>query len=740
MDTADRMALADDAPRCEKKTRRLRSLFFTLLDKQRALSGFLSAGKEGAWAALSLLLLYDAFCLTHSLFSFVSGWLLVPASLLIVVLAALLLRLALRLLVGRTTLSRALYLLALVLAVLFPFWATGGERPGFAFSFGFLLVTAADLLGRCLVAQFFRRRRSAAFAPLLALSLLILSGAAALVLPHGFAQGTLKKYAALSPAVSAAPAGFADAIGKGSHEVFTLSYGVGEGFDLRGDTRDLSAFAQREGLEKFAQGTYFDTDLKETPLAGRIWLPADEASCPVLFIVHGNHDYAVDSYLGYEYLGEYLASWGYAVVSVDENYCNGLSHENDARAVLLLEHVGQLLRWNSEREGPLYQRLDPARIALAGHSRGGEAVSTAALFNGYNRYPENGTVKFDYGFSIRSLIAIAPTCDQYRPAGRAVELEDLSYLLVHGSHDHDVTRVMGEKQYNNIYLSGSETCFKSSLYILGANHGQFNSRWGRYDLAAGFNEFLDVKELLPDEAQQSLLRSFVKIFLDVTLRGDESYRSLFFNVDSYRAALPATAYAQRYQSGAFEALFDFDRAANPGTVPGQAQRLTVSGCRSWRETGRGMGTSAGGEDYALCLRWEHDASAPEAAVELCLPETDLTERVLSFDLADMREDAPTDALSLLEYRVKLTDASGKTAEAAPRAVLPTLAVQLYKPDALFGLYEYKHPFTTVLVTPDDFTTDESFALSRVKTVTLIFPGEQGSVAIDNIGVISLDAD
>lgn len=502
----------------------------------------MSAGKEGAWAALSLLLLYDAFCLTHSLFSFVSGWLLVPASLLIVVLAALLLRLALRLLVGRTTLSRALYLLALVLAVLFPFWATGGERPGFAFSFGFLLVTAADLLGRCLVAQFFRRRRSAVFAPLLALSLLILSGAAALVLPHGFAQGTLKKYAALSPAVSAAPAGFEDAIGKGSHEVFTLSYGVGEGFDLRGDTRDLSAFAQREGLEKLAQGTFFDTDLKETPLAGQIWFPADETSCPVLFVVHGNHDYAVDSYLGYEYLGEYLASWGYMVVSADENYCNGLSHENDARAVLLLDHVAQLLRWNSEREGPLYQRLDPARIALAGHSRGGEAISIAALFNGYNRYPENGTIKFDYGFSIRSLIAIAPTCDQYRPAGRAVELEDLSYLLVHGSHDHDVTRVMGEKQYNNICLSGSETCCKSSLYILGANHGQFNSRWGRYDLAAGFNEFLDVKELLPDEAQQSLLRSFVKIFLDVTLRGDESYRSLFSDVERYRAALPATAY------------------------------------------------------------------------------------------------------------------------------------------------------------------------------------------------------
>lgn len=153
-----------------------------------------------------------------------------------------------------------------------------------------------------------------------------------------------------------------------------------------------------------------------------------------------------------------------------------------------------------------------------------------------------------------------------------------------------------------------------------------------------------------------------------------------------------------------------------------------------------MGTSAGGEDYALCLRWEHDASAPEAAVELSLPETDLTERALSFDLADMREYAPTDAPSLLEYRVRLTDASGKTAEAAPRAVLPTLAVQLYKPDALFGLYEYKHPFMTVLVTPDKLTTDEGFALSRVKTVTLIFPGEQGSVAIDNIGVFPLDAD
>jgi predicted dienelactone hydrolase len=95
-----------------------------------------------------------------------------------------------------------------------------------------------------------------------------------------------------------------------------------------------------------------------------------------LFLIHGNHNWITDSYLGYGYLGDYLASHGYVVVSVDENACNGLSNENDGRAVLLLENIRQLEAYNNEEGNPLHQKIDYGNLALAGHSRGGEAIAT----------------------------------------------------------------------------------------------------------------------------------------------------------------------------------------------------------------------------------------------------------------------------------------------------------------------------------------------------------------------------
>ena len=118
-------------------------------------------------------------------------------------------------------------------------------------------------------------------------------------------------------------------------QVSEVTYGVEDTCSIPSTTVDLSAFAERSTLTRACMQMYFGYDLDEAPIAGKMWYPKDKKNCPVLFIVHGNHDYTTPSYLGYDYLGEYLASFGYAVVSVDENVCNDLLDENDARAVLL---------------------------------------------------------------------------------------------------------------------------------------------------------------------------------------------------------------------------------------------------------------------------------------------------------------------------------------------------------------------------------------------------------------------
>jgi hypothetical protein len=98
------------------------------------------------------------------------------------------------------------------------------------------------------------------------------------------------------------------------------------------------------------------------------------------------------------------------------------------------------------------------------------------------------------------------------PVSQAVQIKDTNYLLLHGSNDQDVSSMMGEKQYNNLYFTGDsdEQYIKSSVYILGANHGQFNSLWGRYDGEGAMNGYLNTCNFI-DEAEQKLIaKAFIK--------------------------------------------------------------------------------------------------------------------------------------------------------------------------------------------------------------------------------------
>ena len=76
------------------------------------------------------------------------------------------------------------------------------------------------------------------------------------------------------------------------------------------------------GTAGYIKEKYQGYGLNEVPIRGKIWYPKEAQNCPVLFMIHGNHNYVEESYLGYEYLGQYLASYGYVMVSVDQNACN----------------------------------------------------------------------------------------------------------------------------------------------------------------------------------------------------------------------------------------------------------------------------------------------------------------------------------------------------------------------------------------------------------------------------------
>ena len=204
-----------------------------------------------------------------------------------------------------------------------------------------------------------------------------------------------------------------------------------------------------------------------------------------MLVVHGNHSMTEYSDPGYAYLGELLASRGFIVVSVDENFFNGglygkSSGENDARAWILLQHLEVWEDWNRNAFSPFYHKVDWENIALIGHSRGGEAVALAAYFNRLTHYPNNARIIWDFDFNIRSVVAIAPVDGQHKPADHLPELTDINYLVLQGSHDADLYFFDGIQQYQRVSFSDPDSdWFKASLYIYRANHGQFNTTWGR---------------------------------------------------------------------------------------------------------------------------------------------------------------------------------------------------------------------------------------------------------------------
>ena len=619
--------------------------------------------------------------------------------------------------------------------------ATQGDRTDANFYLAVLTVILLDFFGRSMWAIVKLRRRTITLVITLVITTSGLGIIGALLTDEGFKDQyiedylTMKEEKILDDNLLKVDNAFKKATVKGDYDTTSLEYGIGDSFDLQSSVYNLSTFAQRSSVSGWVMNQYFDYDLKEAPITGKVWYPVTEEECPILFIVHGNHNYTTDSYLGYDYLGKYLASNGYVVVSVNENSCNELSNENDARAILLLENIKQVLEFNKEKTNPLYGKIDEENIAIAGHSRGGESVSTAYLFNEYEVYPDNGNIKFDYNFSIKSIIAIAPTADQYMPAQHEVSISDVNYLLIHGTNDQDVRTVMGNKLYKNTTFSGEGNYFKSALYVAGANHGQFNSEWGRYDMGFPSHYFLNVKNLLETKEQKEILKIFTKIFLDVTLKGDETNKALFSNYLAYEEYLPKTVYQQLYQDSSFDCVSDFEEDSDLTTATMIGAKISTSRTRIWEEMKTAYGDGGTNENYALRLKWR---DTKEATVKFEIPVYEMTGKDLQFDIADMNVENENGDKQIIDGTVRITDSFGNVANVKisdSTIVYPSLPVQLYKVDFLFDEYEYKHQFQTVSVKEDQFLTDNAeIKTDSITSIEFIFDDmESGHVKIDNVG-------
>jgi predicted dienelactone hydrolase len=213
-----------------------------------------------------------------------------------------------------------------------------------------------------------------------------------------------------------------------------------------------------------------DPDILDSMELERIYYPTSIASLdprPLVVISHGNgHNYA-----WYDYLGNHLASWGYVVMSHQNDTVPGI----ETASTTTLEHTESFLaQLATIGGGVLNGRVDGDAIVWIGHSRGGEGIA-----RGYDRLFDGTFTSPNYQIGdIRLLISIAPT-DFLGSA--SANPHGVPFMLMYGSADGDVCGCPDSDIGNSFNILERAEGLRQSTYVHGADHNDFN--------CCGFNDF-----------------------------------------------------------------------------------------------------------------------------------------------------------------------------------------------------------------------------------------------------------
>lgn len=496
----------------------------------------------------------------------------------------------------------------------------------------------------------------------------------------------------------------------------------------------------------------------ELPLNGHVWYPqpsSPSGPMPLTLIVHGNSNMFNRSELGYAWLAEHLASRGHIVVSVDQNFLNGggflydgLAPENDARGWLLLEHLKQWQQWNDEPEHPLYDQVDMERITLMGHSRGGEAVYLAGVFNQLAYYPDDATLSFEYNFGITGIVAIAPVDGQFRPAGKSAVLSDVNFFTIHGGHDGDAFFFHGDRQFYRAQPDYSQAQFKASLYLHHANHGQFNTQWGERDYPGLYGQALNTAVLMSGEEQRQAAKGYFTAFVEYD---QQQGAGLFCDPQRAGTILPTDIVIARCQTETRTILADFEDGLDITQGMGDTEILG-DGLAVWKE-GRLPFRQGNRERGGVWLGWEAPTDTDDAAFyELRFPTGTISGQTLHFELAQLDQDPPGyegDRAGLrpaADFIIELEDAAGQTVQrhiSEFGGVVPPLPARHVREEKLLGLFSLEQVMSSVfrhhLVTEAVMQTIsvplvefDGLNLEEITAIRLIFDQGAAVIIVDEI--------
>ncbi|OGL46100.1 MAG: hypothetical protein A2161_09565 [Candidatus Schekmanbacteria bacterium RBG_13_48_7] len=185
---------------------------------------------------------------------------------------------------------------------------------------------------------------------------------------------------------------------------------------------------------------------------------------PMVVISHGNGH----NYLWYDHIGNHLASYGYIVMSHQNNTPPGI----ETASSTTLAHTDAFIDQQSTiGGGVLNGHIDSNRIVWIGHSRGGEGVVRAYHKIYASSYAPTHYVKED----IKLISSMLPTnylgSDNSNP-------HNVNYHLWTASGDADVSGTAQRDDRQTFQLHDRATNYRHSTIVQGTGHAWFHNGGG----------------------------------------------------------------------------------------------------------------------------------------------------------------------------------------------------------------------------------------------------------------------
>ncbi len=555
---------------------------------------------------------------------------------------------------------------------------------------------------------------------------------------------------------------FEDPSTAGNYKVKTLFYGSGNDIRRSEYNNEVSIktfsvdatpfFDQTSGFDNYLRKTYWGFDSKTYPINGRVWYPDGEGQFPLVIIVHGNHQMQDFSDPGYEYLGKLLASRGYIVASIDENFLNAswigdYNHtETFTRGWLILKHLEEWRAWNSKEGNAFYNKVDMDNIGLIGHSRGGPAVALASVINKHKRYHNDANIKFDFNFSIKGIIQIGPT-DSYNPQTEVpLKLENIDYLLLHGGYDQDMHWFVGNRFYNRLSYTDDNYHFKSTLYIFRANHGQFNTVWGKIDGATPQSWFLNLKPIMEEKDQQKIAKIYISAFMEASLKKKKEFISIFKDSRNANKILPKDYYINQFEDSDFKYIANFEEDFDVTTTTLSGSKIDGKNLSTWKENTLTFrdDLNSSQQNAGVFLGWNKINTKLRGISQYSIIINDSIEKMLNDHIPKnlfffiSNNDGDTDYIDFTIEVITNNTAIRKSFNSL-QVLPPPLKLQLTKSNTIFTLgkndsferiLQYVEiPFSLLKKENDDFNPNE------IKQIHFIFDKtDSGEIILDKIGI------